>query len=143
MQIICWRSACFNSKASNASKSESSPSLNRNLKFPLRQITFSKDSGVPISARFCFYDQIHTTGHNTVPPINASQSLNQAYVQMPGKICKIHQILPCQAFPFSFVPIRSGMDIQHRLDAVAALTLGARAQNSRKDNAGQFHIRIV
>ena len=21
-----------------------------------------KDSGVPISARFCFYDQIHTTG---------------------------------------------------------------------------------
>ena len=46
------------------------------------------------------------------------------------------------SFLIRFVPIPSGMDIQHRLDAVAALTLGARAQNS-KDNAGQFHIRIL
>lgn len=43
-----------------------------------REVGKLADSGVPISARFCFYDQIHTTG----------------------------------------------MDIQHRLDAVAALTLG-------------------
>eukprot|EP00930_Biecheleria_cincta_P027556 TRINITY_DN19334_c0_g1_i1.p1 TRINITY_DN19334_c0_g1~~TRINITY_DN19334_c0_g1_i1.p1 ORF type:complete len:4939 (-),score=993.22 TRINITY_DN19334_c0_g1_i1:298-13221(-) len=43
-----------------------------------REVGKLADSGVPITARFCFYDQIHTTG----------------------------------------------MDIQHRLDAVAALTLG-------------------
>ncbi|CAE8615816.1 unnamed protein product [Polarella glacialis] len=43
-----------------------------------REVGKLADSGVPIGARFCFYDQIHTTG----------------------------------------------MDIQHRLDAVAALTLG-------------------
>jgi hypothetical protein len=43
-----------------------------------REVAKLADSGVPTTARFCFYDQIHTTG----------------------------------------------MDIQHRLDAVAALTLG-------------------
>ncbi|CAK0867309.1 unnamed protein product [Prorocentrum cordatum] len=43
-----------------------------------REVVKLADSGVPVTSRFCFYDQIHTTG----------------------------------------------MDIQHRLDAVAALTLG-------------------
>lgn len=114
----------------------------------------AEDSGVPISARFCFYDQIHTTGASffliflcakagmhmgvwlrmcsELSPLldGAQEKLNIYSESLEGA--------PSFAFPCCTMACGRGMDIQHRLDAVAALTLGLKLKYNLHQTTWHF-----